>query len=150
MNKSLFEAYFFTHHHKLPLSGEDVSKIKKMKVVISGSRSIQSLNAEMKSRLNKLIKLNSEILIGDAYGIDSLVQAYLYSCNYQKVTVFYSRVLRNNIGGWKTVNVLGGYTKRDIAMHSQADYALAIWDGKSRGTKRNIEQMKDKVRVVLG
>ncbi|ERT08758.1 hypothetical protein M595_1213 [Lyngbya aestuarii BL J] len=137
-----------------------------MKVVISGSRSIQSLNAEartcgpavsgeskvrkrMKSRIDKVIELNAEIFIGDAYGIDSLVQAYLYKRelaarrfpsrakfvrekDYHKVTVWYSRILRNNIGNWKTVNVPGGYTKRDIAMHSQADYGLAIWDGKSR------------------
>lgn len=120
-----------------------------MKVVISGSRSIKSLNAEMKSRLDKIIKLNAKILIGDAYGVDNLVQAYLYWHDYQRVTVYYSRTLRNNIGNWKTVNVPGGYTKRDIVMHSKADYGLAIWDGKSRGTKRNIEQMKGKVRVVM-
>ncbi len=119
-----------------------------MKVVISGSRSIQSLNAEMKSRIDKIIKLNSEILIGDAYGIDSLVQAYLYKKDYRNVTVWYSRILRNNIGNWKTIHIPGGFVKRDIAMHSQAEYGLAIWDGKSRGTKRNIEQMKGKVRVI--
>ena len=34
-------------------------------------------------------------------------------------------------------------------MISSADFGLAIWDGKSPGTKRNIEQLGKRMRVVL-
>ncbi|VXD24369.1 conserved hypothetical protein [Planktothrix paucivesiculata PCC 9631] len=34
-------------------------------------------------------------------------------------------------------------------MHYQADFGLAIWDGKSPGTKRNIKQLGKRCRVVL-
>jgi adenine-specific DNA-methyltransferase len=34
-------------------------------------------------------------------------------------------------------------------MMSSADFGLAIWDGKSPGTKRNIEQLGKRCRVVL-
>ncbi|SKB13820.1 conserved hypothetical protein [Planktothrix sp. PCC 11201] len=34
-------------------------------------------------------------------------------------------------------------------MHRYAKFGLAIWDGKSRGTQRNIEQFGKRIRVVF-
>ncbi|WP_235760662.1 hypothetical protein [Planktothrix agardhii] len=52
-------------------------------MAISGSRSIETLNTEALTRINKIIELNYEILIGDAPGVDTLVQTYLDSLNYR-------------------------------------------------------------------
>ena len=49
----------------------------KITVAISGSRSIETLNTESLTRINKIIELNYEILIGDAPGVDLLVQIVL-------------------------------------------------------------------------
>jgi len=122
----------------------------KITVAISGSRSIETLNPEALTRINKIIELNYEILIGDAPGVDLLVQTYLDSLNYDNVQVWYAfNTLRNNVGNWGTVKVQGSYSLRDKLMMSSADFGLAIWDGKSPGTKRNIEQLGKRCRVVF-
>jgi len=121
-----------------------------MKVVISGSRSIQFLNKETLTRINNIINLNIKILIGDAPGVDTLVQSYLHSVNYRNVQVWHiGSKPRNNIGNWHTVRVLGNYTNRDKAMCQSSKFGLAIWDGNSRGTQRNIQQLGKCCRVVL-
>lgn len=122
----------------------------KISVAISGSRSITILNPEAIIRINKIIELNYEILIGDAPGVDLLVQTYLDSVNYDNVQVWFAfSTLRNNVGNWGTVKVQGSYSLRDKLMHQQADFGLAIWDGKSPGTKRNIQQLGKRCRVIL-
>lgn len=120
-----------------------------MKIVISGSRSISRLSESVKSRLDKIISLDADILIGDAPGVDALVMDYLVQKKYSKVTVwFIGREPRNyRDSSWSVQAVAGNYVTRDKVMHQKADYALAIWDGKSRGTKRNIDQMKGRVRI---
>lgn len=119
-------------------------------VAISGSRSIKSLNPEAITRINNIIELNFQIRIGDAPGIDTLVQSYLHSVNYSNVQVWHiGSKPRNNIGNWHTVEVSGNYTDRDRSMHRYCKFGLAIWDGRSHGTKRNIEQMGNRMRVVF-
>ena len=119
-------------------------------VAISGSRSIKSLNPEAITRINKIIELNFQIRIGDAPGIDTLVQSYLHSVNYSNVQVWHiGSKPRNNIGNWHTVEVSGNYTDRDRSMHRYCKFGLAIWDGRSHGTKRNIEEMGNRMRVVF-
>ncbi|HAO12147.1 MAG TPA: hypothetical protein DCQ51_13475 [Planktothrix sp. UBA8407] len=122
----------------------------KISVAISGSRSITNLNPEALTRINNIIKLNYEILIGDAPGVDTLVQSYLHQVNYENVQVWHiGDKPRNNVGNWGTVKVQGNYSLRDKLMMSSADFGLAIWDGKSPGTKRNIQQLGKRCRVVL-
>lgn len=121
-----------------------------IRVVISGSRSIKSLDARVVWYLDKFMADGVRILIGDAYGVDRLVQAYLASKNYDKVIVFYSSYgLRNNLGNWNTFKVSGDYTKRDEYMHRKATCGLAIWDGKSRGTFRNVSQLQSENKKVI-
>jgi hypothetical protein len=120
-----------------------------MKVVISGSRSIKELPAEAKSRLQAIIDLNAEILVGDAPGVDSLVQEFLVQQQYQRVCVYFAYAkARNNVGGFKTQNGYSSYIERDKAMCQAADFGLAIWDGKSAGTKGNIERVRTRVVIV--
>ena len=53
-----------------------------------------------------------------------------------------------NTNGFNIVGVLGNYVDRDKQMCNIADYGLAIWDGKSRGTAANIQRVK-RTKVIL-
>lgn len=121
-------------------------------VMISGSKSINFISdktlAELKNALNKIISYNWQIIIGDCCGVDFMIQNYLKSQNYQNVVVYYALFdgngkCRNN-AGFKTIGVEGNYTERDKFMCKLASHWLAIWDGKSRGTKANIDRMQGK------
>ena len=57
-------------------------------VFISGSISIQILPQEVKNSIHKIIDNQMKILVGDANGIDSLVQDYCFSLGYFNVTIY--------------------------------------------------------------
>ena len=121
------------------------------KVFIGGSSTVKLLDETARQKLDELISENAEILIGDCRGADALVQDYLRSKNYERVTVYASDgFVRINHGNWPVVNVQShgekGYAYfqlKDIEMANDADRALMIWDGKSRGTFFNIQKMKE-------
>ena len=108
-----------------------------MKVFISGSRSISCLNYTL-NNLN-----GNEVLIGDCYGIDLAVQTYLKSLNYPFVTVYHiNSHPRNNVGNWQTHRIRAtSYTAKDIAMTSDCDAGIVIWDGMSKGSLSNIHRL---------
>jgi adenine-specific DNA-methyltransferase len=119
-----------------------------MKVMISGSRSIKALTPEVYQTLDKIIELNFDIVIGDCWGVDALVQVYLAKKNYTKVTVYYSGKFPRNNKGFNTVHIpSNSHTAKDIALSNIADYGLAIWDGKSKGTLANIKRVP-KTKVI--
>lgn len=62
-----------------------------MKVFIAGPRVINELNENVCKKLENICKKKYDIVIGDAYGIDSCVQKFLYQKSYKNVTVFASR-----------------------------------------------------------
>ena len=118
-----------------------------MKVFIGGSIGINYLDRAVKDELDKYMNGELEILIGDAYGIDSLVQRYLNEQDYGNVTVYASNGrVRNNIGGWrvKSIDVPSGvygrdfYIYKDVAITAAREFALMVWNGKSQGTLNNI------------
>ena len=122
-----------------------------MKVFISGSISIKRLPGNAIKKIDSIVDKNITIIIGDAKGIDSIVQKYLIKKGYKNVIVYFAGdLIRNNIGNWQTINVpnnnnLKGrelYTIKDIRMAKEADYGLMIWDNKSKGTLSNIKEMK--------
>lgn len=117
-------------------------------VVIFGSRSIKELPDNAIASLDKIKQLGLEVLIGDAPGVDQLVIAYLESHGYEKVTVFYAYQLRCE-SSYPAYQIKGSYTARDKFMCSRARWGLAIWDGKSRGTRRNINQLGKKCKVLV-
>lgn len=122
-----------------------------MKVIVSGSRSIKQLPQQAIASLDKIILLNFAVIVGDAYGVDVLVQKYLKSKQYENVTVYYATFggsgKPRNTNGFNTVGVPGNYIDRDKKMCEIANFGLAIWDGKSKGTRENIERVK-KTRVI--
>jgi adenine-specific DNA-methyltransferase len=111
-------------------------------VFISGSRHIKELPQSALDSLDKIIELGLRVIVGDCQGVDSLVQKYLKSKNYTKVTVYHiGNYPRFNLG-FKTVKVQGTrQVDKDIEMSNKAHYGLTIWDGKSKGTKNNIDRV---------
>lgn len=121
-----------------------------MTVFIGGSRSVTALPSGVIHRLQNIISQNFQIIIGDADGADLAVQLHLQSVNYKAVTVYASNgKTRNNAGGWQVKSiqvskeVLGYafYAAKDKAMAADADYGFMIWDGRSRGTRENINNL---------
>ena len=106
-----------------------------MKVFIGGSISIKYLDYEVQDELDKIINGELEILVGDAYGVDKLVQKYLDKNGYRDVTVYaINGCARNNIGLWKVQaievpsSIYGRefYTYKDFAMSTDCDFGFMI------------------------
>jgi hypothetical protein len=130
-----------------------------MKVFIGGSRRISKLNKKVTQILDKLIKREFTIIIGDANGADKAVQSYLADKRYQNVVVFCMRnSCRNNLGNWQIKNIdtdlkyngFEFYALKDLAMVNETDYGFMLWDLKSKGTLNNIiNLLKEKKTVVI-
>jgi hypothetical protein len=118
------------------------------KVFISGSRNIRRLDDVVIDSLNRIISKGMQILIGDAKGVDRLVQEYLAKERYFNVIVYtVCSSPRNLISDRfliKRVSVSGNfkgrklYEQKDIIMTKECDYLFVIWDGKSKGSYNNI------------
>jgi len=129
------------------------------KVFIGGSRSLSRLPRAILNRLDRIIDKGLSVLVGDAKGMDKAVQGYLASKNYDQVIVFcMAGACRNNLGHWPTHEVEGDshgrrdasyYGRKDRAMGAEADYGFMLWDGKSRGTLANIEDLLRREKPVV-
>ncbi|KAA6327072.1 hypothetical protein EZS27_023903 [termite gut metagenome] len=60
-----------------------------MKIFISGSININALGFQAIKLLDSIIADGQIVLIGNAFGVDKLVQQYLFEQNYQPVIVVY-------------------------------------------------------------
>jgi len=119
-------------------------------VFVGGSRRISRVNALLVNRLENIVTNKLDIIIGDANGFDRAAQTFFHGLGYRSVTVYCTNgKCRNNVGHWPIyiVNFQGRgrgrefYTAKDDAMIQDADYGLFAWDGKSKGTIRNVEIM---------
>jgi len=117
-------------------------------VVVSGSRSFKELPDAAEASLDKIMELGFIVFVGDCHGVDTLVQAYLAAKDYRRVCVFHIGEMPRHNRGFDTVRVSGSrQTDKDVAMAAGADYGLAIWDGRSPGTAKNIARVA-KTKVV--
>lgn len=115
-------------------------------VFISGSRSIKSLPFDALESLERIIDQGFTILVGDCFGVDTLVQDYLAERHYRNVIVCHIGARPRNNRGFQTHQVPGTrQTDKDAYMGRKANFGLAIWDGASPGTAKNIERVKTKV-----
>lgn len=117
-----------------------------MKVFFTGPAKLDKLNAEMLTRIWNVTKLEAEILIGNYKGFDQLALGYLAILEYPKVTVY-------ETGSYVTCGYpridAGCYPAQDIAMSKQADYMLAVWDGRNYGVSKNLQRMPaDRIRII--
>lgn len=131
-----------------------------MKVFAGGSKTLKELTEEMRSALDRLCGVGADFLVGDCFGADRLIQAYLSQRGYERVTVYVSGArVRNNVGSFPVIRVCGGgltgfdlYRQKDIAMAKAADLGLMFWDGSTHGTFCNIRDLKEMgkdVTVIL-
>ena len=121
-------------------------------VFVGGSRRLGRVNAELGRRLDNIIQKRLRVLIGDANGFDRAAQTYLAEHRYHKVVIYCTAgECRTNVGDWPKQSVeyqgrdrgLEFYTAKDDAMLRDADFGLFAWDGKSKGTLRNIRKMAE-------
>ena len=118
-------------------------------VFISGSRSIKTLPFEALESLEAIIAQGFTVLVGDCFGVDTLVQDYLAERHYRNVIVCHIGTRPRNNRGFTTHQVPGTrQTDKDAYMGQTANYGLAIWDGVSPGTAKNSARVKTKVIKV--
>ncbi len=98
-----------------------------MKTAIIGSRNLQIGNIEA-----MVPQLTSEIISGGAKGIDSEAKHYAMErgIKYTEFLPDYARFGK------------AAPSKRNIKLIEYADIVIAIWDGKSRGTRFVIEHYR--------
>ena len=149
------------------------------KIFISGSIEIKELNQEIKNSLDKIIENNYEVLVGDANGIDKLIQGYFNEKKYfENIKVFHiyekcrnslsnqfktelveykklEEYLRKNENEKKKIehSERKKQTFKDIKMAKEADFFFIIWDKKSEGTKNNILngiRYNKKIKLFIG
>lgn len=130
-----------------------------MKVFIAGAIKITTLEPEVIKKLDNIIEKNFEVLLGDASGIDSLVQGYIAKRKYMNVKIYATNgQVRNNIGRWEVCSVMSErktrdrayFTVKDEKMAEDSDIGFMIWNGESQGTLNNmINLLSENKRVCL-
>jgi hypothetical protein len=128
-------------------------------VFVAGSISISKLHPMFQARVKNAVDAGLDIIVGDADGADSSIQAYLDSIGATDVTVYCSgQAPRNNLGDWPVRNVFPDakpgtrayFTAKDVEMATVADYGLMLWDAKSTGTLSNVfELLRYRKRAVV-
>ena len=70
-------------------------------IFIAGPRAIKKLDTKVLLKLKNLQEKNFIINVGDASGVDKLIQGFYHNLNYDNVNVFASNgKARNNLGNW--------------------------------------------------
>lgn len=109
-----------------------------MKIIIAGSRGINSIeeiySAVQKSKFNV-----SEVVSGGARGVDLLGEVYARKEN---------KNIKRFPAEWDKFGKSAGY-KRNTQMAEYSDGLIAIWDGKSSGTKHMIDEMRKRNKKVF-
>ncbi len=122
-----------------------------MKIFLSGSKTATALPEKLTALLDAYCQQNCAFLIGDCFGADRLMQEYLCAKGYQNVIVYVSGArTRHSTAGYPVrqiavpegVTGFAFYRQKDIAMVRDCDAAVMLWDGKTRGTRCNIEDMQ--------
>jgi hypothetical protein len=129
-----------------------------MKVMLSGSRSINSIPAVVESKITQICKSGVTFLVGDAPGADTLFQKLLLDFKYSKVIIHHvDQYPRNNLGSWNSIRVETTrktknwlyFGKKDIEMTKSCNISLVIWDGRSDGSVLNCFRALNQDKQVL-
>ena len=126
-------------------------------VFIGGSRAVSRLNSVISRRLDDLIERNCMIFVGDANGADKAVQEHLADRTYPNVLVYCMDRCRNNLGDWPTKQLTLPGVRKDFAYYAEKDAAMAqdaqcgvmLWDGESKGTLNNIQNLISSGKKVM-
>ena len=127
-------------------------------VVLGGSRHLSKLNDEIRQRLERIVRQQFRVVVGDANGADKAFQRYLADQAYMNVEVFCSGATpRNNLGRWECHHVTTKarpatfefYAAKDQAMAETATVGFMLWDGESVGTMLNVWRLMRKQKSSL-
>lgn len=102
-----------------------------MKVIIAGSRSIRSRDVVSDAIEESEFDI-TEVVSGGAIGVDLLGELWAERSSI-KAKVFFP--------DWKGLGKRAGI-ERNKKMAGYADALIAVWDGKSKGTKNMIEEAR--------
>lgn len=108
-----------------------------MKVIIAGSRSVNSYEAVKKAVKDSGFPI-SEVISGTAMGIDQLGEAWALG---HKISV------KKFPADWNKYGRSAGF-KRNEQMVEYADALIAVWDGRSKGTLHTI-RLAEKAKIPL-
>lgn len=120
------------------------------RVFLGGSRRVSRLNANIRKRLNEIVVRQMQVMVGDANGADRALQRQLADWAYPHVVVYFVGAKpRNNEGAWPTFHVETAprargyefYAQKDREMAKQAECGMMLWDGQSRGTLENVQNL---------
>jgi hypothetical protein len=107
--------------------------VDEMKVIIAGGRDITDYNLVLSAIQESGFEI-TEVISGMASGVDELAVRYAKENNLP---------LQEFWAEWNSYGKSAGPI-RNRQMASSADALIAIWDGKSRGTKNMIDEATKK------
>ena len=110
-----------------------------MRLIIAGSRDIEDYGLLCHVISYKLNINITKIISGGARGVDKLGERYAKENNIP-LDIFPAN--------WDKYGKKAGYIRNKL-MSEHGDYLLALWDGKSTGTKMMIELASDKGLPIL-
>ena len=118
-----------------------------MKVIIAGGRDILNYNFVLAGIAQSGFTID-EVVSGKAKGVDKLGEDWA-NANGKPITPFkakwhnlgVAKVVKKHTGG-RAYNALAG-NQRNEKMAVYADALIAIWDGKSKGTKDMITRARN-------
>lgn len=117
-----------------------------MKVFFTGPEKLEKIPPKVSLKIIKVMSLNAQILVGNCTEFDGIALGILFLLEYPKVTV-YQTGNKDNLR-YPIVNV-GEYPAPDIAMSAEADFMLAVCDGKSPRVTANLQRMpKNRIRLI--
>jgi len=103
-----------------------------MRTIIAGSRTITDYQ-QLLLAISRIDWTITSIVCGGARGVDSLGKKYADNNNIP---------IKFFIPDWARFSKGAGFI-RNVSMAKNADALIALWDGKSRGTKHMIDTAKD-------
>jgi hypothetical protein len=104
-----------------------------MRVIIAGSRSITNPDI-VKEAVEKSGFEITTVISGDAIGVDRLGMCYAFN-KHIPVEIHKPK--------WDVFGKYAGFV-RNTVMANRADALIAVWDGKSKGTKNMIDTANEK------
>ena len=117
-----------------------------MKVFFTEPENLKIIPPQVSLRICKVVELNAEILIENFSDFDEIALGILFLLEYPNVRI-YQTGNKENLG-YQIVNV-GQYPAPDIAMSAEADFMLAVCDGKSPRVTANLQRMpKNRIRLL--
>ena len=127
----------------------------KNKVFISGSISIKKLPIEVVSSVKKIIEQKIQILVGDADGIDTLIQDFCLAENYTNLTVYSISAIpryqasdkfnfKHIFPDKKIKKERARQQEKDKAMTNDSEFSFVIWDCRSKGSYANLMRALEK------